>query len=73
MAAGDVLRLQCLRKATALSHDIVVASPHGTMLLEYVMAEMEATGQSVTRTHDNLLATTRGSQPDTVVPLVITP
>ncbi len=70
MAAGDVLRLQCLRKATALSHDIVVSSPHGTALLEYIVAEMEATGQSVMRTHDHPLATARGGPPDTIVPLV---
>ena len=46
-ANGDVLRLQCLRRATALSHDIAVASPHGTALLDYVIADMEAAGQSV--------------------------
>ncbi len=50
-AAGDVLRLQCLRRATALSHDVVVASPHGTALLEYVVADMETAGQPVVRTH----------------------
>jgi hypothetical protein len=52
-AAGDVLRLQCLRNATALSHDVVVASPHGTALLEYVLADMDATGQLVMGTHDH--------------------
>jgi serine/threonine-protein kinase RsbW len=52
MASGDVLRLQCLRDATALSHDVAVASPHGTALLEYVIADMEAAGQAVARTHD---------------------
>jgi hypothetical protein len=52
-AAGDVLRLQCLRNATALSHDVVVASPHGTALLEYVLADMDATGQLVMQTHDH--------------------
>jgi hypothetical protein len=51
-AAGDVLRLQCLRNATALSHDVAVASPHGAALLEYVLADMEAAGQSVVRAHD---------------------
>ena len=49
-AAGDVLRLQCLRNATALSHDVAVASPHGAALLEYVIADMEAVGQRVERT-----------------------
>ena len=33
-AAGDVLRLQCLRQATAWSHDVAVASPHGAALLD---------------------------------------
>jgi hypothetical protein len=49
-AAGDVLRLQCLRNATAWSHDVAVVSPHGAALLEYVIADMEAVGQSVERT-----------------------
>ena len=49
-ANGDVLRLQCLRRATALSHDVAVASPHGAALLEYVIADMEAVGQPVVRT-----------------------
>jgi hypothetical protein len=48
-AAADVLRLQCLRDATAWSHDVAVASPHGTALLEYVIADMEAVGQRVER------------------------
>ncbi len=52
-AAGDVLRMQCLRNATALSHDVVVASPHGTALLEYVLADMDATGQLVMQSHDH--------------------
>jgi hypothetical protein len=50
MASGDVLRLQSLRQATALSHDVAVASPHGAALLEYVIADMEASGQPVERT-----------------------
>jgi serine/threonine-protein kinase RsbW len=49
-AAGDVLRLQCLRSATAWSHDVAVASPHGAALLNYVIADMEAAGQRVERT-----------------------
>jgi hypothetical protein len=49
-AAGDVLRLQCLRNATAWCHDIAVASPHGAALLDYVIADMEAAGQTVART-----------------------
>ncbi len=49
-AVGDVLRLQCLRQATAWSHDVAVASPHGAALLDYVIADMEAAGQTVART-----------------------
>ena len=49
-AAGDVLRLQCLRDATAWSHDVAVASPHGAALLEYVIVDMEEAGQRVVRT-----------------------
>jgi hypothetical protein len=52
-AAGDVLRLQSLRSATALSHDVVVASAHGAALLEYVLADMEAAGQPVAPRDDN--------------------
>ena len=48
-AAADVLRLQCLRNATAWSHDVAVASPHGAALLQYVIADMEAVGQLVTK------------------------
>jgi len=48
-AASDVLRLQCLRDATAWSHDVAVASPHGAALLEYVIADMESVGQRVVR------------------------
>jgi hypothetical protein len=46
-AAGDVLRLQCLRDSTTWCRDVAVASPHGAALLQYVIADMEATGQSV--------------------------
>jgi hypothetical protein len=62
-AAGDVLRLQCLRSATAWSHDVAVASAHGAALLEYVIADMEAAGQPVERTRGDGL-------PDNAVPLV---
>jgi hypothetical protein len=65
-AAADVLRLQCLRNATAWCHDVAVASPHGAALLHYVIADMEAVGQSV--------AGASGQQghglPDGAVPLV---
>ncbi len=65
-AAGDVLRLQCLRNATAWSHDVAVASPHGAALLHYVIADMEAAGQRVERTEAQL-----GDGPsDENVPLV---
>ena len=46
-AAGDVLRMQCLRDATTWCRDVAVASPHGAALLQYVIADMEAAGQSV--------------------------
>jgi hypothetical protein len=72
-AAGDVLRLQCLRKATVLSHDVVVASPHGTALLEYVIADMEAAGQPVVRIHDHSPAVAGGGSPGTNIPLVTAP
>ena len=65
-AAADVLRLQCLRDATAWSHDVAVASPHGAALLEYVIADMEATGQKVVRTEAPL----GDSSHDNTVPLV---
>jgi hypothetical protein len=72
-AAGDVLRLQSLRKATALSHDVVVASPHGTALLEYVVADMEAAGQPVVRTNDHPPGIAEGGSPVMSVPLVTAP
>jgi hypothetical protein len=72
-AAGDVLRLQCLRKATALSHDVVVASAHGTALLEYVLADMEAVGQPVERTHDHRLEVENEHSPTASTPLVAIP
>jgi hypothetical protein len=65
-AAGDVLRLQCLRNATAWSHDVAVASPHGAALLEYVIADMEAAGQPVART----VAKHGENLPGDAVPLV---
>ena len=68
-AAGDVLRLQSLRNATALSHDVVVASPHGAALLDYVLADMESAGQSVVRAHDHA----PGVDAAAGVPLVTTP
>jgi hypothetical protein len=72
-AAGDVLRLQTLRRATAMSHDVVVASPHGAALLEYVLADMEAAGQSVVRFHDHVPGTAGGEPPVVGPPLVTTP
>ncbi len=68
-AVGDVLRLQCLRNATAWSHDVAVASPHGAALLEYVIADMEAAGQAVARTSAQL----DGGLPRDTVPLVAVP
>ena len=72
MASGDVLRLQCLRQATALSHDVAVASPHGAALLEYVVADMEAAGQPVMRTQDRSSGPVGGADasPTTSIPLV---
>jgi hypothetical protein len=72
-AAGDVLRLQCLRKATALSHDVVVASPHGTALLQYVLADMEAVGQSFVGTQDQRLGMEGRDATASGIPLVTTP
>ena len=66
-AAGDVLRLQCLRDATALSHDIAVVSPHGAALLNYVVADMEAAGQPVVHTQEDPSPEGRGGSR---VPLV---
>jgi hypothetical protein len=68
MASGDVLRLQCLRRATALSHDIEVASPHGRALLDYVIADMHAVGQPVVQAPDDQLRDAAGPAP--TVPLV---
>ena len=65
-AAADVLRLQCLRNATAWSHDVAVASPHGAALLEYVIADMESVGQRVERTG----APPGESPADETIPLV---
>ena len=65
-AVGDVLRLQCLRNATAWSHDVAVASPHGAALLQYVVADMEAAGQTVAR------VPVQGGD-DNAVPLVTVP
>jgi hypothetical protein len=72
-AAGDVLRLQCLRQATALSHDIAVASAHGTALLDYVVADMEAVGQPVTRGRGPAEGTGGGDPRVFDVPLVTAP
>jgi hypothetical protein len=72
-AAGDVLRLQCLRNATALSHDIAVASAHGNALLEYVVADMEAAGQPVVRSHERAADRVGTGSPATSIPLVTAP
>jgi hypothetical protein len=72
-AAGDVLRLQCLRQATALSHDVVVASPHGAALLEYVVADMERAGQPVVRSQGHLAGVAGGGPTSTSIPLVTVP
>ncbi len=66
-AVGDVMRLQCLRDATAWSHDVAVASTHGAALLEYVIADMEAAGQPVVRAAGGHPG---GRVPDDAVPLV---
>jgi hypothetical protein len=72
-AAGDVLRLQSLRNAAALSHDVVVASPHGGALLDYVVADMEAAGQVVVRVHEHLPATANERVLAASIPLVTAP
>jgi hypothetical protein len=69
LASGDVLRLQCLRKATASSHDIAVASPHGAALLEYVVSDMEGSGQRVMRMGSHPPGVVAGP-PVTNIPLV---
>lgn len=72
-AAGDVLRLQCLRSATALCHDVVVASPHGAALLEYVLSDMEGAGQPVARAHDHQPGMAADGQAHAGAPLVTAP
>ena len=72
-AAGDVLRLQSLRNATALSHDVAVASPHGAALLEYVLADMEAAGRPVAPIPDRLVAVAGRGPATAGVPLVTAP
>lgn len=72
-AAGDVLRLQCLRNATALSHDVAVASAHGRALLEYVVADMEAAGQPVVRSDAHAAAREADGSPAASIPLVTAP
>jgi hypothetical protein len=72
-AAGDVLRLQSLRRATAMSHDVVVASTHGAALLDYVLADMEAVGQPTVRTDDQLRGADSDGSSVAGVPLVTTP
>jgi hypothetical protein len=72
-AAGDVLRLQCLRNATALSHDVAVASPHGATLLEYVVADMESGGQAVARTNGRPSGAAPGRTAAASIPLVTAP
>ena len=61
-AAGDVLRMQCLPDATTWSRDVAVASPHGAALLQYLIADMEAAGQSVAGAQSD-------GPPDDAVPL----
>jgi hypothetical protein len=69
-ASGDVLRLQCLRNATSMSHDISVVSPHGIALLEYVISDMESSGQAVMRDHDHRPGMVGGEKAVANVPLV---
>jgi hypothetical protein len=69
-AAGDVLRLQSLRDATTWCHDVAVVSPHGAALLEYVIADMEAAGQSVQRTRASSPSADNGGPLGSTVPLV---
>ncbi len=72
-ASGDVLRLQGLRNATAFSHDVAVASPHGTALLDYVIADMEAVGQPVVQAHDHSSGVADAGRPVPGIPLVAAP
>jgi hypothetical protein len=44
---GDVLRLQSLHNVTVDPSDVSVASEHGRALLDYVLADLQATGHRV--------------------------
>ena len=44
---GDVLRLQSLNGVVVSAADVVVASDHGRRLLDYVLADLAATGHNV--------------------------
>jgi hypothetical protein len=50
-----------------------VASPHGAALLEYVLADMEAAGQSVVRAHDHPSGVAGEGAAARGVPLVTAP
>jgi hypothetical protein len=55
-----------------LSHDIVVTSPHGAALLDHVLADMKAAGQTVLRRHDDPPVTDGEATTSAGVPLVTT-
>ena len=42
-ADGDVLRMQSLNRVTVRAGDVAVVSEHGRELLDYVLADLEAT------------------------------
>jgi serine/threonine-protein kinase RsbW len=44
---GDVLRLQTLNGVRVTAEDVAVASDHGRELLDYVLADLSATGHAV--------------------------
>jgi hypothetical protein len=46
---GDVLRLQSLNGVSVHAGDVAVASEHGRALLDYVLAELAATGHHIAR------------------------
>ena len=43
---GDVLRMQSLHRVRVKADDVAVASDHGRELLDYVLADLPAPGQS---------------------------
>ena len=64
-AAGDALRLQCLRDATTGCRYVAVASPHGAALLQYVTS-----GHGGVASPKSVAGAQSDGPPDDAVPLV---